>query len=153
MESTSSGESEHDVVYALGALVINAASLEESLHDAIFLLAGSHDFVNSLTAGLPFRMLVDKFGALCQANKQCRVSAEEVRQFCVTLNALYDERNTIIHSAYYLHGNERPHRRYKRTAKPKTGFALNVTEITAAGLRGLSERLRAASAKIWDIVP
>jgi hypothetical protein len=153
MTADSSMNAREDVIFALGALVVNAASAEEGLRDAIYPIADEHDAVNVLTAGLPFRALVDKFGALCKQTGRARLPIEDVHAFCNALNGLYDERNVAIHSAYNLRVEDLPHRSYKRSAKPKTGFSLNVKAITASDIRDLAERFRQASQKVWEFVP
>ena len=86
-----------EIVAALGTLVINVAALEESLHDAIQVLSGINNVsIGVLTAGLSFRQLVERFGALCFELKTCRVPVDEVRKYCAHLDALNDNRNLLI---------------------------------------------------------
>jgi hypothetical protein len=134
--------------------VVNVAALEESLHDAIYLLAGGENpAVNVLTAGLPFRALVDKFGALCSAHSTPRAPTSEVTAYCGHLGSLNDERNAIIHSAWNLREGRGSHRRSKRTAKPKGGFSLNVKNVTAGEIRDIADKFVAAEKKLWEYVP
>src|SRR5438128_1219794 len=95
--------STEELFRALGILVVNFAALEESLHDAIWLTAApANDMkvINVLTAGLPFRTLVEKFGALCIEAPELRVEKSDVAAFCSHLNDLNQRRNEYIHSAW-----------------------------------------------------
>ena len=148
-----SADVESEVLTALGGLVVNVSAMEESLHDAIWLISGAENrSVHVLSAGLAFRTLVEKFGALCVEMKTCRIPVEDVSQYCAHLNSLNDQRNTIIHSAWNWRGSAGT-RRFKRTAKIKTGFSLNITNTTPNEIRELAERFRQAEQKLWEIVP
>ena len=152
--SEKGGNSAQDVVLALGGLVVNVAALEEALHDAIFLLAGGENqAIGVLTAGLPFRTLVDKFGALCAGLEVQRPPSKSVIEYCAHLNTLNEQRNSLIHSGWNLRDARRGHRRFKRTAKAKTGFKLNPTAVKAEDVHLLSDQFREAEKKLWEFVP
>jgi len=141
---------------ALGILVVNFAALEESLHDAIWLAAAPGSemrMINVLTAGLPFRTLVEKFGAVCIEAKDLRVSKEEVVSFCARLNELNQRRNEYIHSAWQFRDPTQDPTRFKRTARPKAGFSLNVSTAPVAEIRKLIEDLLEAERILWGITP
>jgi hypothetical protein len=141
------------IVNALGALVVNASAMEESLHDAIWVLSGGNNVaIGVLTAGLSFRYLVDKFGALCTELKTCRLPREDVAKYCAHLHALNDERNLMIHSAWNWAGSAGT-RRYKRTAKVKSGFSFNMTPINADAVRELADKYVEAEKNLWEYVP
>jgi hypothetical protein len=141
------------VVTALGALVVNAAVMEESLHDAIWVMSGGDNpAISVLTAGLSFRYLVEKLGALCFELKNCSLPNEEVAKYCAHLNTLNEERNLMIHSAWNWGGSAGT-RRYKRTAKIKSGFSLNVTPIKPEAIRDLADQYIEAEKKLWEYVP
>jgi hypothetical protein len=143
-----------ELVTALGMLVVHFAALEESLHDAILLLCDTENqSVSVLTAGLNCRTLVDKFGALCKELGTARVPLPEVEEFCKYLNALGDQRNAFVHSAWDVGGTREQPRRIKRSAKPGTGFKLTVKPTTPADIRELAENVRVAEHKLWEIVP
>ncbi|MDB4883283.1 MAG: hypothetical protein JWL95_2049 [Gemmatimonadetes bacterium] len=143
-----------DVVTALGELVLSVSWLEETLHDAIWLLSGADNrAVQILTAGLPFRTLIEKLGAIAVDLRTSTVPADDVIAYCKHLDALNERRNTIIHSAWHLDADEGNHRRFKRSAKPKSGFSLNVRPIAAADIYSLAREFRDAERKLWEIVP
>ena len=148
------GSRRAELLQALGALVVNVSATEESLHDAIWLLSESENqAVHVLTARLSFRTLVEKFGAMCAELGTARVPLDEVRAFCGHLYTLNDRRNTIIHSAWNFRATADAPRRFKRTATPKAGFSLNVTDVTPSEIRDLAEQFRLAENKLWEIVP
>lgn len=153
MTEPDAAEVQDDVLKALGALVVNVAAMEESLHDSIMLLAGPESAaIGVLTAGLNFRTLVEKFGALCVELKTHRGAVEDVKAYCKHLNDLNDKRNVIVHSAWNWLGTGGV-RRYKRTAKPKSGFALSVTKTSPTEIRELAAAFFQAERKIWEYVP
>jgi hypothetical protein len=141
---------------ALGIFVVNFAALEESLHDAIWLAAAPGSdmkMINVLTAGLPFRTLVEKFGAACMEAKDLRVSKEEVATFCARLNELNQRRNEYIHSAWQFRDPTQDPTRFKRTARPKAGFSLNVSTAPVAEILKLGDDLLEAERILWGITP
>src|SRR2546428_12222651 len=92
-----------EIVIALGTLVVNVSAMEESLHDAIYVLSGGNNVaIGVLTAGLSFRQLVERFGALCFELKTCRLPPDDIKKYCAHLDALNDKRNLMIHSAWYV---------------------------------------------------
>jgi len=140
----------------LGILVVNFAALEESLHDAIWLTAAPKSnmkVINVLTAGLPFRTLVEKFGALCKEVPGVRVPSADVTAFCSRLNELNQRRNEYIHSAWTFRDPGQAPARFKRTAKAKDGFSLNVTPAPITEILGLARELLEAERKLWEIAP
>ena len=141
---------------ALGVLVVNFAALEESLHDAIWLTAAAKSdmtAINVLTAGLPFRTLVEKLGASCAENADVRVGKDEVLWLCARLNDLNQRRNEFIHSAWTFRDPDKDPARFKRTARPKAGFSLKVTVVPVAEILALAQELLDAENKLWGIVP
>ena len=136
---------------AIGTLVIQVSALEESLHDGIRLTVDGDTATDTLTAGLPLLTLVEKFGALCVQLQNARVPTEEVRAFCTHVNGLIDDRNAIIHAAWHLREGSPP-QRFRRTAKPKSGFAMTFTESSVAEVTALAEAFRQAEMKLWEIV-
>ena len=153
MTEDDAGHVQDDVLKALGALVVNVAAMEESLHDAIMLLAGTENAaIGVLTAGLNFRTLVEKFGALCLELGTHRGTVDDVKGYCRHLNELNDKRNAIVHSAWNWLGSAGV-RRYKRTAKVKSGFALNVTKTSPTEILEVAASFFQAERKIWEYVP
>ena len=152
---TDDTNSQDQLLYALGALVVNFSALEESLHDAIVLLAKECDMatVNVLTAGLQFRTLVEKFGALCTEAAELRVPPTDVHEYCKFVLGLNDERNRYVHSAWGIAPKDTGHRRFKRRAKAKSGFQFDIQDVLPAEILDLAERLRQADRKLWEIVP
>ena len=152
---TDDTNSQDQLLYALGTLVVNFSALEESLHDAIVLLAKECDMatVNVLTAGLQFRTLVEKFGALCTEAAELRVPPTDVHEYCKFVLGLNDERNRYVHSAWGIAPKDTGHRRFKRSARAKSGFQLDLQNVPPADILDLAERLRQAEHKLWEIVP
>lgn len=133
---------------------MNVSATEEALHDAIWLLSGGENrAVHVLTAGLSFRVLVEKLGALCKELGTARVPVEEVAGICSHLHKLNGRRNAIIHFAWSFRTETAEPERFKRTAKVKSGFLLNVTDIEVDEVLSLAEDFRRAEAKLWEIVP
>lgn len=135
---------------------MNFAALEESLHDAIWLASapGSEmKVINVLTAGLSFRTLVDKFGAVCMEATDLRVPKEDVAAFCGRLNDLGQRRNEYIHSAWQFRDPNKDPIRFKRTARPKAGFSLNVAPSPVADILQLADDILEAEHKVWAITP
>lgn len=148
-----------ELLRALGALVVNFSALEESLHDAVWVLADVGDddrnmvTINVLTAGLQFRTLVEKFGALCTEFKsRLCVPLTEAQEFCRLVLTLNDERNRYVHSAWSAAADV-GHRRFRRSAKTKTGFRLDIRSVSPDDIFDLAERLQQAEQKLWEIVP
>ena len=147
--------SQDHLLNALGALVVSFSALEESLHDAIVMLAVECDMatVNVLTAGLQFRSLVEKFGALCTKAAELRVPPTDVHKYCTLVLRLNEERNRYVHSAWGITHKDTGHRRFKRSAKAKSGFQLDIQDVSSAEILDLAERLRQAEQKLWEIRP
>lgn len=144
-------------VQVLGGVVLNFAGLEESLRDAILLMARSEcdsegRAVGILTARMSFRTLVDSFGALCK-DLGTRTDAGDPTDFCSHLLQLNEERNKVIHSSWSLPTPEGGLQRWKRSAKPKTGLKLNVNQTDVDEIGALADQLGNASRKVWEFVP
>ena len=147
-----------EFLQALGGVVVNFAGLEESLRDAIKLLADSEcasegHSVNVLTARMSFPTLIDSFGALCKDLGTARPDAGDPNEFCSLLRGLNEERNRFMHSVWNLPEPDGGLRRIKRTAKPRTGFGLNVTNTDVDSVWDLGDRLSEAERKLWEYVP
>ena len=146
-----------DLLEALGAVVLNFSGVEETFRDAIMVFAhheGDSDgrVVNVLTARLSFPALVDKFGALCKDLGTASGTLDEAKTFCVDLGQLNHERNTMIHSNWNVPADGSP-KRFKRSATPKSGFWLNVTEVEVETVWEFATKLSDAQKKVWEIVP
>jgi hypothetical protein len=143
-----------DLARALGALVINFAFLEEALHDAILITSGCPvGAVNVLTAGLQFRTLVEKFGALCADAANLRVPKPEVEAYCKHLLTLNERRNALVHSAWLVQRGDESTRRVRRRADAAKGFTYAITQATPDQINALAQQLLAAEAKLWELVP
>ena len=147
-------DQEDELLRAIGALVVNFGALEESMHDAILVLSGIEQptVVNVLTAGSAFRVLVEKFGALCKELGTARVPEADVKSYCDHLGRLNDRRNAVVHSAWNWLGTAGT-RRIKRSAKISSGFSLGVTPMTAEQVMTLADEIREAELKLWEVVP
>jgi hypothetical protein len=154
-----SSEPSRRFVQGLGGVVLNFAGLEESLRNAILLMARSEcdsegRATSILTARMPFPTLVDSFGALCKDLGTARTDAGDPTEFCSYLLRLNEERNTVIHSTWWsLPTPAGGLQRSKRSAKPKTGFRLKVSETDVDDIGALADRLGDASQKVWEFVP
>jgi hypothetical protein len=147
-------------VFELGRLIVNVSAMEESLHDAIWLLSSGDDpsanmqaVVQVLTARMRFLDLVDKFGTLCRDLGTARIAIEDVQKYCNHLGSLNDRRNSFVHAAWNFRDEGLDTRYFKRTAKPNTGFSLNVRSVTRSDIAALSDDFIKAERKLWEIVP
>jgi len=139
---------------ALGGLVINFAALEESLHDAIRVAINGNESTDALTAGLSFKVLVEKLGAVCVDLGTSPATPKEIRAFCDRLEKLNDRRNQLIHSTWGLSADRvRRTRRSKRSASAKGGFEVRVTHTSVAEVRAVADECIEADRKLWEIVP
>jgi hypothetical protein len=136
---------------ALGALVINFAALEESLHDAIWAVAGGSPAVSVLTAGLPFRTLVEKFAALRRDVPLPSVPQSQVEAYCAGLLNLNDRRNKLVHSSWRFREVGEAPRRARRRVRAKTGLTLETASVAPSQIHALAEELRLAEQKLWDV--
>ena len=66
---------------------------------------------------------------------------------------LNEERNRYVHSAWGIAHKDTGHRRFKRSARAKSGFQLDLQNVPPADILDLAERLRQAEHKLWEIVP
>ena len=82
-----------------------------------------------------------------------RVSKDEVKDFCARLNDLNQRRNEFIHSAWTVRDPDKDPTRFKRTARPKAGFSLNVAAVPVADILALANELVEAEFKVWEITP
>jgi hypothetical protein len=137
---------------ALGGLVVRFAWLEDNLHDAIYMALHPADMtqINVLTAGLQFRTLVEKLGALLRDHPLRKAAPEEIEAFCSHLLTLNEQRNTFIHSVYGR-TPEGVRKAYKRTARPKAGFSLNVRDLSVADIDALTASIDAAEKRLWQL--
>ena len=76
-------------------------------------------------------------------------------KFCQHLHQLGIDRNTMMHSVWGVRpeGEGRTVRRFKRTAKPKTGFKVNPTAMSVDQVWEFVDRLVHTEAKLWEFVP
>jgi hypothetical protein len=139
---------------ALGRLVVQFSWLEDNLHDAFAVALHPSDvrFTNVLTAGLQFRTLVEKLGTLLRDHPERRVSPEDLQDFCAHLLTLNEQRNSTIHSVY---GRTRTgeQKAYRRSARMKAGFSLNVRDVAVSDIDELCAHVEEAEKKLWEVVP
>ena len=130
--------------------------LEESLRNAIFAAARGEGSAGSvitvLTTRMPFIDLVKKFGAICLELDPALGTKEDIKEFCGSLLQVNEDRNWLIHSAWYDPGPADQMQRYKPTADQKHGLKLNLQDASIADIDGLILRIKGAEAKIWEIV-
>jgi hypothetical protein len=104
------------------------------------------------SAGLGFRVLVEKLGALLtQFEYLHHTPKADVIAFCNLLNAINDERNAIVHSAWIYVADEQRVERYKRSAKPRSGFEAGNVLVTPDEILAVAERCRTARERLWAI--
>jgi hypothetical protein len=140
------------LLQALGSLVVRFSALEEFLRDAIVMASGSRNpAVRILTSRLPFKTLVEKFGAVCIEFGPVYGSPEEIKQFCGLLDKINDDRNELTHSVWPSEPSDAPYIRYKMSADRKKGLMMNVREVSAAEVDALVARIVAAETKLLEI--
>src|SRR3989442_13193865 len=89
------------LLQALGSLVVRFSILEESIRDVIMLVSDSKgNVVPILTSGLPFKTLVEKFGAVCVESAPAYGSPDEIKAFCGLLHKINEDRNALVHSVW-----------------------------------------------------
>jgi len=137
---------------ALGRLVLAHSEVEESLRAAIALNVGT-DLVAAeiLTAGISFRSLVDKFGALYREVNGDPSYREMLRAFCNHLSDLNEQRNSLIHASW-LHFDTGEVRRLRRSATPHKGLVTSSHGVAPADIEQLVATLAAADTKLWAYV-
>ena len=129
-----------ELLEALGTLLVSFSELEESLHFAIaFTFAPAEQRAYCLTAGLPFRTLVEKFGALYHDLPRRKVTSEDVTSFCAVLNTLNEQRNQLVH-AIWLSGEGDAVHRTSRRATPKQGLHERSEPVNAAEVLALARK-------------
>lgn len=151
--SRTTADEEDAFLRALGSLVANFAALEESLADAIFMAAGGKgQVVPILTAGMAFRALVRKFGAVCVTASPPLGSREDIGKLCSILDKINDDRNNVIHSAWSTTGPAGMPRRHKVSADARKGLRLNPQDVPVSEIRTLIARIEEGDRKIWELV-
>jgi hypothetical protein len=95
-----------DLARAIGVLIINVSALEESLRDGIRLTLGQGEEIDVLAAGLPFRTLVEKFGALLFRLGTAKVPREEVQELCKHLDRFRGAERDISSAYVYAQSGE-----------------------------------------------
>lgn len=121
---------DQDLYQSLGELVATASIVEYSLRMAIRMPVQDadrkcHVVVHVLTAGLSFRDLVAKFGALHQELYPERKL--EVQALCTVLTGLNDKRNTFVHSEWWVQHLVAPIR--TRTTTRQNGLVQQVEQV------------------------
>ena len=108
-----------------------------------------------LTAGLAFRTLVEKFGAVWHdcalAPATSGISDADLADICKDLNALNDERNSLIHSTWVMTRDEHPSVRTKSSADARTGLEFKVTEVAVEDVRALAARIERVEVRLLGI--
>ena len=151
--SPNSATEEANLLRALGSLVVNFSALEESIHDAIFMVVGGRDpVISALTSGMSFRTLVKKLGVVCVTVKPPLGSSPDIQKLCNVLDAINDARNDLIHSAWTSNGPAGVPRRHKMSADAKKGLRLNPTDVPISVIGDLIRRIEDADRKIWELV-
>ena len=146
-----------EITNALGELVVTFANLEDSLRDAISILASGpgagrgSNIMLVMTAGMNFRTLVQMFGAGCREIGPKDVGWDEVTTFCGHLDSLAAERNTYIHSGWEFGVEGELALRFKRQATAKKGFVFKVAEVDVDEILGLSSRILGAGQKLSEL--
>lgn len=135
-----------ELLNALGEMVIRFSALEESLRDAIWSVNRSADVVvQSLTVGLNFSTLIDKFGAIYYEHYPAHRA--DISALCAHPRSLNEKRNTLIHSFWYNSPGSTEMVRHKITARSKHGLELRAEGVLAATVRALSSALADAEDK------
>lgn len=136
----------HDVLVALGELVVAFSGLEETLRSSIMVLAGDRVILaDVLTSGLSFSVLVEKWGALYHEYYPDAESHELVRAVCGELAEVNSARNTLIHSLWMPDDSSGGWRRQKVTAQFRRGLHYHVTHVEPQGVRALISRIDTAA--------
>jgi hypothetical protein len=151
-----------DLVLALGSLVLNFASLEETLSMAIWLLIDcSDDAIGKIvTAGMPFNGQIEVFEALYRHRlvglfeelateseadvdgKSALELEEHLAELVKRMRTANEQRNGAIHSAWAVQAQEASsYLKYKFTTKGSKGVRRTETKITADDLWELSDRI------------
>ena len=140
------------LLQALGSLVVRFSALEEFIRDVIMIASGSRDAaVPILTSRLPFKTLVEKFGAVCLEFGPVYGSPQDIKQFCSLLDKINDDRNELMHSVWPSEPSDAPYIRYKMSADRKKGLMMNVREVSAEEVNAIVARTVAAEAKLLEI--
>lgn len=150
---SSTAEEEAAFLQALGLLVVTFGALEDSLRDAILIGAGGQDqMIPMLTAGMAFRALIDKFGAMCVCTRPPLRTSADIQPLCNVLNAINDDRNRLVHATWTSSGPAGVPRRYKMSANARNGLRLNPQDVPVSDILALVSRIEDADRKIWEIV-
>lgn len=160
--SNGQSQSIDSLVLALGRLILNFASLEETLSMAIWLLIDcSDDAIGKIvTAGMPFSGLIEVFEALYRhrlvgllealaaesktdAEDRSALELEEhLADLVKRMRTANEQRNGAIHSAWAVQAKETSsYLKYKFTTKGSKGLHKTETKITANDLWELSDSI------------
>jgi hypothetical protein len=135
---------------ALGTFLVAFSELEETLHFAIAnVFAEAETRAYALTAGLSFRTLVEKFGAVYQDTPRRNSAPGDVREFCRHLGTLNDERNQLVHAIWLTFNGGMVHRGTRR-ASPRYGLHSESEPITAEAILALASKCDDASTKLYE---
>jgi transposase len=150
MPTTSDSELDPELLQALGEVVVRHSGLEEALRDAIFLEAKADKvIVNVLYSGLPFRTLVEKFGAVYFEHHPSHRS--QIDALCSQLQGLNDQRNTLIHSFWTTSTYSKDMMRLKESVSAKRGLSLRAETVSSVKVRELAIALGEAEDKVWEV--
>jgi len=142
-----------ELLLALGELVVAFSSLEESLHDGIWIMIKPGDHSTTiLTYRLPYKTLVDKFAILYQTKRNDTETATAIRSFATHLEAVGNDRNAMIHSWWTFDVDTGEGRRIRRQINRSKGVRGEVVAITAGQVRAVTERVNSAEDKLWEYV-
>ncbi len=141
-----------DLAEALGRLVISFSSLEESLHDGIWKVAGlMTPEVRLLTTGMNFHRLVEKFELLYEERSGRQKGLEPVADLCQLLQKLRGERNDLIHGMWQFDsGSGEAHRYTVKGSNKRLKF--NMEAISTESVMDLMRRVESAEDKLWEII-
>ena len=137
----------------LGQLSANFNMLELTTSSFIWVLIGSDQRTGQIvTAGMPFRGLVDLLCALYRhrvSDPDKLATLEELRK---RLEDAADKRNTFLHSAWGAAGQRGASTRIKTTARGKTGLQFTFQRIAAADIQAVADDIATLAADVMNLM-
>jgi hypothetical protein len=143
------GPPDETIFAALGRLVYAFTQLEASLLNALVTALGDTDQAQVVTAGLSFNQALDRFSIL-YAELAETGDVGNVKDLCLVLSNLNDERNRHIHSNWGFWGSGQPLRARHRLRRNE-GLAFTMESVRSEEVLHLAERMHEAASKVYEL--
>jgi hypothetical protein len=138
------------ILQALGILLLSFSELEESLHFVIADEFTQHsDAARTLTSGMSFEALAEKFRALYQERFPPPDGPGDIRAFAAHLSDLHSRRDALVH-LIWLQWDTGVTQRASRRPSTAHGFRIEARIVSASEILAFAAELDLTSRRLLE---